>query len=237
MSHSNKSKKPSKIEKKNRSFGRNPCSCRRALNQRAIRKLVSTICAGIFTLLLSRGFFLRHSWKYFIYISFFDQKMQFTYPKASIKNVHATGEAFSPQKRTSSTTKNNIKKNVHATGEAFSPQKRASSTTKNNTFFYVRGSFLPSWIRIRIQFPHWIQIQSDSGSNPYPQHCLRNFVQFRPVRAGRRWVPPPPGRTPSMTSGSPSPVLNPSTAILEKIDKVRNKTRRYLTQQSCRASF
>jgi hypothetical protein len=36
---------------------------------------------------------------------FFDQKLQFTYPKASIKDAQATGEAFSPQKRTSSTSK------------------------------------------------------------------------------------------------------------------------------------
>jgi hypothetical protein len=31
-------------------------------------------------------------------IIFFDQKLQFTYPLASIKDAQATGEAFSPQK-------------------------------------------------------------------------------------------------------------------------------------------
>jgi hypothetical protein len=36
---------------------------------------------------------------------FFDQKLKFTYPKASIKDAQATVEAFSPQKRTSSTSK------------------------------------------------------------------------------------------------------------------------------------
>jgi hypothetical protein len=36
---------------------------------------------------------------------FFDQKLLFTYPLASIKAVQATGEAFSPKKRTSSTAK------------------------------------------------------------------------------------------------------------------------------------
>ncbi len=36
------------------------------------------------------------------------QKLQFTYPKASVKNVQATGEAFSPQKITSSTSKHEI---------------------------------------------------------------------------------------------------------------------------------
>jgi hypothetical protein len=40
--------------------------------------------------------------------SFFDQKLQFTYDKASIKDGQATGEAFSPQKRTSSTSENVI---------------------------------------------------------------------------------------------------------------------------------
>jgi hypothetical protein len=37
---------------------------------------------------------------------FFDQKLQFTYPKASLKDNQATGEAFNPQKRASSTSKN-----------------------------------------------------------------------------------------------------------------------------------
>ncbi len=49
-------------------------------------------------------------------------------------------------------------------GEAFSPQKRTSSNSKKFkllTFFYVCGSFLPAWIQI--QGPHWIQIQSGSG--------------------------------------------------------------------------
>ncbi len=34
-----------------------------------------------------------------------DMILQFTYPYASIKDVQATGEAFSHQKRTSSTSK------------------------------------------------------------------------------------------------------------------------------------
>ncbi len=32
------------------------------------------------------------------------------------------------------------------------------------SLLYFCGSFLPFWIRIRIQGPHWIQIQSRSGS-------------------------------------------------------------------------
>jgi hypothetical protein len=39
---------------------------------------------------------------------FFDQKLQFTYPQSSIKNIQATGEALSPQKRTSSASKHEI---------------------------------------------------------------------------------------------------------------------------------
>jgi hypothetical protein len=41
-------------------------------------------------------------------IYFFDQKLQFTSPKASIKDVQATGEAFGPQKSRSSTSKHEI---------------------------------------------------------------------------------------------------------------------------------
>ncbi len=40
--------------------------------------------------------------------SFFDQKLQYTYSHAFIKDVQATGEALSPQKRTSRTSKDEI---------------------------------------------------------------------------------------------------------------------------------
>jgi hypothetical protein len=43
-----------------------------------------------------------------ILFAFFDQKLHFTYPLAFIKNVQATGEAFRPQKGTSSTSKDEI---------------------------------------------------------------------------------------------------------------------------------
>jgi hypothetical protein len=42
---------------------------------------------------------------------------------------------------------------AQAAGEAFSPQKRTSSTSKHENsllFFFICGSFLPTWIRIRI---------------------------------------------------------------------------------------
>ncbi len=50
-----------------------------------------------------------YSWKF--NFDFLDQKLLFTYPQASIKDTQATGEAFSPQKRTSSTSKH--KNSVH----------------------------------------------------------------------------------------------------------------------------
>jgi hypothetical protein len=50
-----------------------------------------------------------YSWKKFKF--FLDQKLQFTYPQASIKNVQVTEEAFSSQKRPSSTSKHELLKN------------------------------------------------------------------------------------------------------------------------------
>jgi hypothetical protein len=41
---------------------------------------------------------------------FWDQKLQFTYPYASIKNVLVTEEAFSSQKRPSNTSKQELKR-------------------------------------------------------------------------------------------------------------------------------
>ncbi len=40
----------------------------------------------------------------------------------------------------------------------------AHKTLQNMNFFYFCGSFLPSWIRMRIQWSDWIRIQSGSGS-------------------------------------------------------------------------
>ncbi len=60
---------------------------------------------------------------------------------------------------------------VQATGEAFSPQKRTSSTKKNEIYWLFPMfvcHFCPpgsgSRLRIRIQRPHWILILSGSGS-------------------------------------------------------------------------
>jgi hypothetical protein len=63
-----------------------------------------------------------------------------------------------------------FKKDVQATREAFSPQKRTPSTSKNEMFkkiFLVCGSFFTSWIRI------WVRIANpdpDPGTslNPDP---------------------------------------------------------------------
>jgi hypothetical protein len=64
------------------------------------------------------------------YIFFFDQKLKFTLYLSlglHLKDVQVTEEAFSPQKRTSSTSKHEI-----------------------SLFFLLFGSFLLSWMRIRI---------------------------------------------------------------------------------------
>jgi hypothetical protein len=67
-----------------------------------------------------------------------------------------------------------------ATGEAFSPQKRTSSTVKheNSGLFYFCGSFLPSWIRIRIRNLNAdpdpdpaTQINADPDTDPDPKPC------------------------------------------------------------------
>jgi hypothetical protein len=39
---------------------------------------------------------------------FFDQKLQFTYPQASLKDFHTTGKAVSPLKKISITSKHEI---------------------------------------------------------------------------------------------------------------------------------
>jgi hypothetical protein len=55
----------------------------------------------------SRVLMTKH-WKKFTAeknLYFLNLKMQFTYPKASIKDAQATGEDFIPQKRTYSTSK------------------------------------------------------------------------------------------------------------------------------------
>jgi hypothetical protein len=96
---------------------------------------------------------------------FFGSKLQFTYPYVSIKDVQATEEAFSPQKRTSSTFKNKI-----------------------INFFYYCGSFLPCWIRIHIRNPG---LDTDPGTplNPDPIRIRihntakkwKNLASFRKI--------------------------------------------------------
>jgi hypothetical protein len=60
-----------------------------------------------------------------------EKKLLFAYPYASIKDVQVKKEAFSYQKRASSTSKYEISK-----------------------FFYFCGSFLPFWIWIGIRIPN-----------------------------------------------------------------------------------
>jgi hypothetical protein len=99
---------------------------------------------------------------------FFDQKSKFTYPLASIKDVQAAGEAFSSQKST---------------------QKMKFQ----NFFFCICGSFLPSWIRIRIPNPdplNWlnsdplrIRIRNTGIVNTFHPCCLW-IRSWGPTRRG-----------------------------------------------------
>ncbi len=70
---------------------------------------------------------------------------------------------------------------LKSTGETFSPQKRTSSTSKHEIyeiFSIFVGQFCPpgfgSGLRIRFRGPHWIWIQSGSGST-----TLHKYLIFR----------------------------------------------------------
>ncbi len=77
------------------------------------------------------------------------------------------------------------------------PSKRTSSTSKHEIsefFFYFYGSFLPSWIRIRIRIhgPDLIRIQSGSGNTGF--HTAHPPAWWRASRWGSdswrwRWRP------------------------------------------------
>ncbi len=54
----------------------------------------------------SRVFATEKNKREIFFIYFFRLKMQFTYSQASLKDAQGTGEAFSPQKKTSSNSKN-----------------------------------------------------------------------------------------------------------------------------------
>ncbi len=96
-----------------------------------------------------------------------DQKLQFTYPsQASIKDAQATGEAVQPSK------------------ENIQPFKKQFCT-----FFYFCGSFLPSWIRIRIQQLKLMRIRNpeggrEEGRRRWRGSGLRTRGQLRQQRAG-----------------------------------------------------
>ncbi len=95
-----------------------------------------------------------YSWKKVKF--FFDQKLQFTYPKASIKNVQVTEEAYSSQMRPSNTSKREFLKKISTFVGHFCPP----------------GSGSGSRIRIRIHWPDWIRIQSGSGSETLVYTCV-----------------------------------------------------------------
>jgi hypothetical protein len=80
---------------------------------------------------------------------FFDQKLQFTYPYASIKYVQVAEETFSSQKRPSNTSKHELLQ----------------------FFFYFCGSFLPSWIRIPNTDPD-PDPPARLNTDPDPKPCM-----------------------------------------------------------------
>ncbi len=90
---------------------------------------------------------------------FWIENWNFTYPYSSIKDAKTTGEAFSPQKRTSGTSKH------------------------EGTFFYICGSFLPSWIRIqqlklmriRIHNPEWGRGGLERCYPPFQRRLVGHF--------------------------------------------------------------
>jgi hypothetical protein len=87
-------------------------------------------------------------------------KIGITYPLASIKDVQATGEAFSPQKRTSRTSKQEIFSifNCH-----FCPPGFKTASAFVTAGFRIR---IRIWIRIRIKLIQ-IRIQiADPDTDP-----------------------------------------------------------------------
>jgi hypothetical protein len=86
----------------------------------------------------------------------FYQNLQFTYPWASVKYVQDTGQAFSPRKRTSSTSKLGI-----------------------SSLFLFCGSFLPSFPDAD---PHW---ECESGSSRPNQWGSGSTTLETPSKKGR----------------------------------------------------
>jgi hypothetical protein len=84
---------------------------------------------------------------------FFDQKLQFTY--------------------------------VKATGEAFSPQKRTSNTSRNYQLFSMFvGHFCP----LRSGFESRDPIESGSNTDPNPQHCLEAKILIDQLLMNTIWI-------------------------------------------------
>jgi hypothetical protein len=75
--------------------------------------------------------------------------LQFNYPYASIKDVQTTDEAFSPQKRTTSTSKHEI----------------------SELFSIFAGHFFPAGYGSGFR----ILIESGSNLDPDPKHCVELY--------------------------------------------------------------
>ncbi len=113
-----------------------------------------------------------YSWKFNLY--FFYQKLQFTYPL----DLHKGRPSYRRNLRPS-------KENI-----------QYLKTWKFWTFFYVCGSFLPSWIRIRnlnadADPDPATQINADpSGSGSETLHMM-NFILITYNKVSQRMSPPP----------------------------------------------
>ncbi len=115
--------------------------------------------------------FKKYKWKYFLFLFLIKN----CNPQASIKDVQNTGEAFSPQKRTSRTSKYEI----------------YSLLSIFVGYFCPPGSGSGLRIRTRIRGPHWIRIHNTfypcEVQNRVP--CIQDFgpYWFFPLQIIQVW--------------------------------------------------
>ncbi len=105
-------------------------------------------------------------------------------------------------------------KDAQATGEAFGPKNRTSSTSKHDiffTFFYFCRSLLPSWIRIQQLKLTLIRIRNPVRNTDKLFHRVPRGWHFPGVPWGsggsRRLAPGPPPQGSAHQQHSPLPSL------------------------------
>jgi hypothetical protein len=123
--------------------------------------------------------------KFFLY--YLDQKVQLTYPEAFLKDAQATGKAFKPQKRTSSTSKHEysfrfyiFEGNFCLSESGSSDSNYCGSTTLPQSSFFGSGSATRECYRCR--WWRW--------AGPGCPKC-RVFPRSRIRRSGSHQSPPP----------------------------------------------